>query len=163
MQTGADIIAKISEPVRQQIYGNTTNKIFLRVLDFAQAKELVEGLGQCQIPKITCMRSVSANQNIDQIGKLFTSGYTERLDMMEVKLLPPEILMALPKGQAVLVTEGNPPFKLRIPLLDKDASIEKESYFGRLISKYEKTTVISVPTPHVGPHDQGKEEYETNA
>lgn len=134
MQTMADIEATLSDPVRRQIYGNITNKIFLRILDVEQAEEVIGSLGQCQIPKVSRMRSVSANHD-SSMKNIFTSGYTERLDVTEVDLLPAEILTSLPKGQAILITEGNPPFKLRLPLLDK-TDLPQVSYFEKILRSY---------------------------
>ncbi len=66
-----------------------------------------------------------------------SSKYAERLDMVETDLLPVEVLTSLPKGQAILVTQGYPPIKLRIPLLDKE-SMPRISFFERIEQLYGK-------------------------
>ncbi|EGY27034.1 hypothetical protein DA2_0730 [Desulfovibrio sp. A2] len=134
LQATADVEAKLSDPVRRQVDGNIANKIYLRIPDIEQAKEFAASLGQCQITKRSRMRSVSAN--LGGVKDLFSSGYTERVDTNDVDLLPPEVLTSLPKGQAIVSTQGYPPIKLRLPLLDRD-SLPRVSFFNRIIEAHQ--------------------------
>ena len=138
LQTTADIEALISEAVRKQVYGLISNKIYLRIPDGEQAKELTETMGQCLVPKATLTRNVGGSitgQDIAE-GELFRSGYAQRLDLTETDLLPQEIITSLPLGQAVLVTKGQPPVILRVPLLDR-AGLPKVSFFDHITKLYE--------------------------
>lgn len=137
MQTTSDIEAKISEPVSKQIYSLINNKIYMRILDKVQADELAESLGECQVPKHTLTRNLAGALRGPDIesGELFRSGFSERLDMVDTPLLPKPILSSLPRGQAILVTQGYPPIKLRIPLLRRDG-LPDFSYFEYAASLY---------------------------
>lgn len=133
LQTTADIEARISDAVRRQMYGLISNKLYMRIPDGEQAAELVETLGKCSIPKMTVTRNVAAGLKGPE--ELFRSGYAVRLDMAETELLPPEVLTSLPRGQGILITQGQPPVKLRIPLLDRNG-LPQESFFDRVTSAY---------------------------
>ena len=137
-QTLADIEARISEPVSRQIFSLLNNKIYMRVLDLVQAEELAESLGSCQVPKQTLTRNLAGTLKGPDIqsGELYRSGFSERLDMVDTPLLPKPVLSSLPKGQAVLVTQGYQPVKLRIPLLKRDG-LPAFSYFEHVTSLYE--------------------------
>jgi conjugal transfer pilus assembly protein TraD len=138
MQTTADIEARISEPVSRQIFSLLNNKIYMRILDLRQAEELAESLGTCQVPKRTLTRNLAGTlKGADvQSGELYRSGFSERLDLVDTPLLPKPILSSLPKGQAVLVTQGYQPIKLRIPLLKRDG-LPGFSYFEHVAGLYE--------------------------
>ena len=139
LQTTADIEALTSEAVRKQVFGLLGNKIFMRIPDAEQGEELVKTLGKVMVPKTTMTRNVAGSMKGHDLahGELFRSGYAERLDMVETDLLPVEVLTSLPKGQAILVTQGYPPIKLRIPLLDKE-SMPRISFFERIEQLYGK-------------------------
>lgn len=134
LQTTADIEAKISDVVRRQMYGLISNKIYMRIPDAEQAQELVATLGTCQIPKRTVTRNVASN--LDNVHDLFRSGHAVRMDMTDTDLLPVPVLTSLPKGHAVLVTQGYPPIKLKIPLLDREG-LPSVSYFNKIIAQYQ--------------------------
>lgn len=138
LQTTADIEAKVGQAVRSQIYGLVSNKIYMRIPDAEQAKELISTLGKCQIPKRTLTRNVSAN--LEGVHDLFKSGYAERLDLVDCDLLPAEIITSLPKGQAIVVTQGYPPIKINIPLLDR-AGLPSFSFFEHIIGQYQSKLV----------------------
>lgn len=133
LQTTADIEARINDAVRRQMYGLISNKLYMRIPDGQQAAELVETLGKCGIPKITMTRNVAAGLKGPE--ELFRSGYAARLEMAETELLPPEVLTSLPRGQGILITQGQPPVMLRIPLLDRKG-LPQESFFDRVTSAY---------------------------
>lgn len=133
LQTTADIEAQINQSVRKQMYGLISNKLYMRIPDGEQAKELVATLGKCTIPKVTLTRNVAAG--LKGPKELFRSGYAARLEMAETELLPPEVLTSLPKGQGILITQGQPPVKLRIPLLLREG-LPTESFFDRVTSAY---------------------------
>lgn len=138
MQTTADIEAKISEPVSRQIFSLLNNKIYMRILDMNQAEELAESLGECQVPKQTLTRNLAGTLKGPDVqsGELYRSGFSERLDLVDTPLLPKPILSSLPKGQAILVTQGYQPIKLRIPLLKKNG-LPEFSYFEHVAGLYE--------------------------
>lgn len=137
LQTTADIEALTSEAVRKQVFGLLGNKIFMRIPDAEQGEELVKTLGKVMVPKATVTRNVAGSMKGHDLahGELFRSGYAERLDLVETDLLPVEVLTSLPKGQAILVTQGYPPIKLRIPLLDKE-TMPHVSFFERIEQLY---------------------------
>lgn len=85
------------------------------------------------IPKISLTRNVAAGLKGPE--ELFRSGYAMRLEMTETDLLPPEVLTSLPRGQGILITQGQPPVKLRIPLLSREG-LPNESFFDRVTSAY---------------------------
>lgn len=142
LQTTADIEAKISEPVQRQIYGLIANKLYMRVLDLAQAEELADALGKCVVPQSTKTRNLSGSlKGPDlQSGDLYRSGFSERMDMVETELLPLPVLSSLPRGQAILVTQGYPPIKLRIPLINRDG-LPAYSFFEHVASLYQGKAV----------------------
>ena len=137
-QTTADIEARISRPVSDQIFSLLNNKIYMRILDLNQAEELSESLGSCQVPKQTLTRNLAGTlKGPDvQTGELYRSGFSERLDLVDTPLLPKPILSSLPRGQAILVTQGYQPIKIRIPLLKRDG-LPDYSYFEHVASLYE--------------------------
>ena len=138
MQTTADREAKISAPVSRQIFSLLGNKIYMRVLDLEQAEELAESLGSCQVPKRTFTRNLAGTMKGPDIqtGELYRSGFAERVDMIDTPLLPKPVLSSLPRGQAILVTQGYQPIKLCIPLLKRDG-LPQFSHFEHVASLYE--------------------------
>lgn len=140
LQTTADIEAKLSDPVRRQIYGNIATKIYMRVPDSDQAEEVIKTLGTCQIPKRTQTRNVGAT--LDSADDLFKSGFSERVDQVETELLPASALTSLPKGQAFVVAQGTP-YKIKIPLLDR-AGLPKVSFFDRVTRFYEQIEITKI-------------------
>lgn len=138
MQTTSDIEAKISAPVSRQIFSLLSNKIYMRILDLPQAEELAESLGSCQVPKQTLTRNLAGTLKGPDIhsGELYRSGFSERIDMVDTPLLPKPVLSSLPRGQAILVTQGYQPIKLRIPLLKREG-LPSFSYFEHITSLYE--------------------------
>lgn len=134
LQTTADIEARISDAVRRQMYGLISNKIYMRTPDSTQAEELIATLGTCEIPKRTFTRTLAAKPG--SMEDYFRSSTAERCDMTSTELLPADVLTSLPRGHAVVVTQGRPPVKIRVPLLDR-TGLPKESFFGHIAATYQ--------------------------
>ena len=147
LQTTADIEAKISDPVSRQIFGLLTNKIYMRTLDPVQAEELATSLGDCLVPKRTLTRNLAGTLKGTDIqnGELYRSGFSERVDMVETPLLPKPILSSLPRGQAILVTQGYPPIKLKMPLLRRD-NLPEFSFFEHVTKLYNEDKIRDIDT-----------------
>ena len=145
LQTTADIEAKISDPVSRQIFGLLTNKIYMRTLDPLLADELATSLGDCLVPKRTLTRNLAGTLKGPDIqsGELYKSGFSERLDLVETPLLPKPILNSLPRGQAILVTQGYPPIKLRLPLLRRD-NLPEFSFFDHITKLYTEKEIQNI-------------------
>ena len=143
-QTTADIEARISKPVSDQIFSLLNSKIYMRILDITLAEELSESLGSCLVPKQTLTRNLAGTLKGPDVqsGELYRSGFSERLDLVETPLLPKPVLSSLPRGQAILVTQGYQPIKIRIPLLKRDG-LPDYSYFEHVASLYEGHEVKS--------------------
>lgn len=144
-QTTADIEARISKPVSDQIFSLLNSKIYMRILDLNLAEELSESLGSCQVPKQTLTRNLAGTLKGPDVqsGELYRSGFSERLDLVDTPLLPKPVLSSLPRGQAVLVTQGYQPIKLRIPLLKREG-LPKFSYFEHVAGLYEGHKAVDV-------------------
>ncbi len=137
LQTISDIEAKLGAPVSKQIFSLLNSKIYMRILDLPQAEELSESLGTCLIPKQTLTRNLAGTLKGPDIerGELYRSGFSERLDLTETPLLPIPVLSSLPRGQAILSTQGFPPVKLKIPLLKRDG-LPNFSFFEHVTGLY---------------------------
>ncbi|MBU1249113.1 MAG: type IV secretion system DNA-binding domain-containing protein [Proteobacteria bacterium] len=118
MQTTADIEAILGAPMRRQIFGLVENKIWLRIPDTELAEEFSTVFGEVAIAKRVQMRGINANPGDAQ--ELFHSSSSERIDMADVPLLPSDILTTLPRGHAMISTDGRDPIKFRFPLLRHD-------------------------------------------
>ena len=138
-QTSADLTVGIGNADKaRQIAGNFNNLLVLRVKNKETAEFLTEQLPQVQVAQLTTVTSARDSSDVESETH-FTSTNEDRITTENVPLLSPSELIALPKGQAFLFTEGNL-FKVRIPFShnDKDlpdtletiAAAMKESYLN---------------------------------
>ena len=123
MQTTADITTASQESMTKQILGNINNKFYMRVPEEELAKEFCSLFGQVKIKQVEEARNISADPK--SARELFKSGWSMTNKEQEVDLITPEMLMGLPKGQAFCFTQGRNPYKIRIPLMNKDYKIKK--------------------------------------
>ena len=138
-QTSADLTVGIGNADKaRQIAGNFNNLLVLRVKNKETAEFLTEQLPQVQVAQLTTVTSARDSSDVESETH-FTSTNEDRITTENVPLLSPSELIALPKGQAFLFTEGNL-YKVRIPFShnDKDlpdtletiAAAMKESYLN---------------------------------
>lgn len=147
MQTTADIEAGGTAAMRRQVFGLVENKIYLRIPDTELAQELCATFGDVQIEKISLTRTIAAKPSSPD--ELFSSTTAERKDLQDVPLLSPEILTSLPRGHAIISTEGRPPIKFRFPLVDHDTE-NNVNFFEEVLlektpeseRKYELTSAV---------------------
>lgn len=117
LQTTADIEAKGSVAIKKQLIGLIENIICLRTPELEMATKICENFGEVEIEKRMRMQGTSANPGSS--GTIFTSSVTERLDKQKVMLVLPEILTSLPRGHAIVSSEGRAPVKIKFPLIDR--------------------------------------------
>jgi conjugative coupling factor TraD (SXT/TOL subfamily) len=138
-QTSADLTVGIGNADKaRQIAGNFNNLLVLRVKNKETAEFLTEQLPQVQVAQLTTVTSARDSSDVESETH-FTSTNEDRITTENVPLLSPSELIALPKGQAFLFTEGNL-YKVRVPFShnDKDlpdtletiAAAMKESYLN---------------------------------
>jgi len=129
MQTTSDIVSSTSMSMAKQILGNINNKIYLRVPEKELAEEFCSLFGKTNVYKRSQTRQVASDAKSD--SELFRSGLSEQNTLEDVDLIGPEMIMHLPKGQAFAYSQARDPYKVRIPLLDKD-SIKQNRFAERL-------------------------------
>lgn len=140
-QTSADLTVGIGNADKaRQIAGNFNNLLVLRVKNKETAEFLTEQLPQVQVAQLTTVTSARDSSEVDTETH-FTSTNEDRITTENVPLLSPSELIALPKGQAFLFTEGNL-FKVRIPFSHTDDSLPDalESIAEDMKERYLSTT-----------------------
>ena len=121
-QTSADLTVGIGNADKaRQIAGNFNNLLVLRVKNKETAEFLTEQLPQVQVSQLTTVTSARDSSEVDSETH-FTSTNEDRITTENVSLLSPSELIALPKGQAFLFTEGNL-YKVRIPYSHNDKTL----------------------------------------
>ncbi|WP_230971765.1 type IV conjugative transfer system coupling protein TraD [Nitrogeniibacter aestuarii] len=114
-QTIPDIEAKTgSAPAARQILGNFNHLVMLRVKDDGTASFLADQLPEVDV---TLMTSISGVTDTDgSTGVDFVSQNQDRRSTQRVPMVAASDIMALPKGQAYALIEGNRLYKLRFPM-----------------------------------------------
>lgn len=123
-QTLADLEVGFGDAARaRQVVGNVSNTlIVLRVADRDTARLLTDRLEQTEITGRVL--DSGATDSADPTSPVdFVSSTRERFAIQRVALLEPAQVMALPKGQAFVLSGGNQLAKLRIPLLAEPGAL----------------------------------------
>ena len=120
-QVWADVEARVGSKAKaSQVAGNFNTMIMLRVKD-----EETAGMLTMQLPKVeiqTLMQVSGANDSSDPGSEVdFTSRNEDRISVTQEPMLEPNMIMALPKGQAFAMLEGGHLWKIRMPLPDDSA------------------------------------------
>ena len=120
-QVWADVEARVGSKAKaSQVAGNFNTMIMLRVKD-----EETAGMLTMQLPKVeiqTLMQVSGTNDSSDPGSEVdFTSRNEDRISVTQEPLLEPNMIMALPKGQAFAMLEGGHLWKIRMPLPDDSA------------------------------------------
>ena len=119
-QTGSDILAGIGDAAKAgQIRGNFNSLIMLRVKSTETAEFLTEQLPTMQVTQLTSISGYSDNSDPDDETH-FSSRVEDRATTTDVPMLETADLVALPKGQAFVLTEGAKLYKVRFPLPTAD-------------------------------------------
>ena len=120
-QVWADVEARVGSKAKaSQVAGSFNTMIMLRVKD-----EETAGMLTMQLPKVeiqTLMQVSGANDSSDPGSEVdFTSRNEDRISVTQEPMLEPNMIMALPKGQAFALLEGGHLWKIRMPLPDDSA------------------------------------------
>jgi conjugative coupling factor TraD (TOL family) len=117
-QTSADVEARMGSPAKaQQVVGNLNTIISFRVRTVETAEQLTAGLPEVDVAALTAVSGVT-DATGSEVGVDFVSRNEDRIATQSVPLISPSDVMALPKGHAFALIEGNQLWKLRVPLLD---------------------------------------------
>jgi hypothetical protein len=115
MQTSKDIEAVTDEAKTGQILANTNHKICLRI-----PEPTIAELFQELFPKTTIndsMDTIGYNPDIADDGKTFGSSAGQRRIAKEMPLVDKSYITSLPVGHAFMYTQGEFPYKLRLPMI----------------------------------------------
>ena len=117
-QTAADMEVAVGDLARaEQMRGNMNTLIMMRVKNESTAKILTE-----QLPEVSLYsRSPESAASDDGSVAGFSVRTADRWTSWKTELLTPSDVMALPKGQAFVLTGGGCLYKLRLPLFSKDS------------------------------------------
>ena len=122
-QTGSDILAGIGDAAKAgQIRGNFNSLIMLRVKSTETAEYLTDQLPTMQVTQLTSISGYSDNSDPDDETH-FSSRVEDRATTTDVPMLETADLVALPKGQAFVLTEGAKLYKVRFPLPTADGDL----------------------------------------
>jgi TraM recognition site of TraD and TraG len=118
IQTLSDIEARIGNAAKAgQITGNFNTTIMLRVKEEATAELLTKQLDPVDIMTLTAVSGV-VDSSDPTSGVDYISRNEDSLSIREAPMLMPGDIMALPKGQAFILIEGDQLWKIRMPLPD---------------------------------------------
>ncbi|MEA3301701.1 MAG: type IV conjugative transfer system coupling protein TraD [Pseudomonadota bacterium] len=119
-QTSSDILAGIGDAAKAgQIQGNFNTLIMLRVKSTETAEFLTQQLPTVQVSQLTSISGYSDNSDPDN-DTHFSSRVEDRATTQDVPMLETADIVALPKGQAFVLTEGAKLYKVRFPLPEAD-------------------------------------------
>jgi hypothetical protein len=101
----------------KQVVGNLNTIVSFRVRTVETAEQLTAGLPEVDVAALTAVSGVT-DATGSEVGVDFVSRNEDRIATQSVPLISPSDVMALPKGHAFALIEGNQLWKLRVPLLD---------------------------------------------
>lgn len=144
-QTWANLEA-VSKEFAEMVIGNCTTKIFFRLGSNATAEEASLLMGD----QISVGRTITNNKSRQESSPLLTiapdggtgsgEGATEAQKEEESRIVSPEELKALDKGECVMLYGGDAIFDLRVPMLEVDEKTQRE--IGKVrIMRQRKTPV----------------------
>lgn len=138
-QTLSDISVKLGDAAKAgQAIGNFGTNIFLRVKELATAELLTSQLKMVEVATVTEVTGATDSSDIDS-GVDFTSTASDRLTVKEEPLLHPSTIMALPKGEAFMLSGGGKLTKIRIPLADSSKDLYMETAFSEMAKSMEQS------------------------
>lgn len=116
----------------KMLLGNFSNMIMMRVGNLDTARIFTECLEEIRARSTT--PSTMSNDKADGHGELFTTYNTDTISEQRTKLVIENDLFSLPKGQAMMLTNGGEVYKVRIPLLKTDHPVPEtfESLMGEV-------------------------------
>lgn len=138
-QTLADIEARLGrEALARQVVGNFNTLITFRVREKQTADLLCEQLSKVEVKQVMHLSGASDSSTLgDSVH--FSSSTQDRAGSRVEALLSPSDIIALPKGQAFLWSNGNLQ-KLRIPLPDRrgetDAPMDMQAVAQNMAARY---------------------------
>ena len=115
MQTSKDIEAVVDRAKASQILANTNNKIFLRTPEKEIAELFQDLYGETIIKER--MKTISYSPDAKEDGILYGGSSGERLINKPVPLIDKSYITSLPVGHAFMYTQGENPYKLRLPII----------------------------------------------
>jgi len=131
-QTLSDIAVKMGDTAKAgQVIGNFGTNIFFRVKELATAELLTSQLKMVDVSTITEVTGSTDNVDLDSEVD-FTSNAQDRVTVAEAPLLHPSTIMALPKGQAFMLSGGGKLTKIRVPLADSSNDTYMETAFSQM-------------------------------
>ena len=115
-QTWSDVEAKIGNKAKAgQVAGNFNTLVMMRVKELETAEMLTNQVDSCEVT--TVMEVSGVNDSADPTSSVdFTSKNEDRISVTEVPYISPPTVMALPKGQAFVLTDGGNLWKVRMPM-----------------------------------------------
>lgn len=117
-QTLADIEARLGNLAKaQQVLGNFNTQIMMRVQGKVSAELITERLKEVNVVTTDVISGSTDTPNPNS-GTTFSSNTTQRQTSQKIQIISPHDIMALPKGQAFVIQDGNKIFKIRSPLPD---------------------------------------------
>jgi len=115
MQTSKDIESVVDRAKASQILANTNNKIFLRTPEKEIAELFQDLYGETVIKER--MKTISYSPDSKDDGSLFGGSAGSRLLNKSVPLVDKSYITSLPIGHAFMYTQGENPYKLRLPII----------------------------------------------
>lgn len=131
-QTMSDVIVKLGDESKAgQALGNFGTIVIFRVKEMATAELFTEQLPMVEVAQATEVTGSSDSVDLDS-GVDFTSNAQDRIVFTEAPLLQPATIMALPKGQAFILTGGGHLWKIRVPLADSKNDLYMSNNFDEM-------------------------------
>ena len=131
-QTLADIEARLGNTAKaRQVIGNFNNIVMLRVREDTTAELLTNQLRKVMVNQRMLVSMASDNSDVDTDTDFSSSG-GDRVSTVQVPMVEPADVVALPKGQAFALLEGGTPYKIRMPLPKAEDSAELPSNISEM-------------------------------
>lgn len=129
-QTISDLEARVGSKAKTgQILGNFNSLIMLRVKELATAEFLTKQLPQIEVRGLKTSSS-AADTDTNQLSTKFSSRTDDHLTVSDSPLLTASQVMALPRGHAFAVLDGNHLWKVRFPMPAKSDSLAPNNIAG---------------------------------
>ncbi len=134
-QALADVEAKLGNPAKaKQVVGNFNNLMMYRVRDKETAMLLTDQLPDVEVVNMTLVAGYNDTSDPES-GIDFTSRYEDRITSIQARLIEPQDVMKLPKGQAFALLEGGHLKKVRLPLPKKEKDDLFEQDFREMLEE----------------------------
>ncbi len=143
-QTWSDVVAELGDAAKAgQLAGNIGTLIMLGVKEVATCEMMTKQLPEVNVSEVMAVSSATDASNFSD-GITFVSQNQDRINASRVPLISPPDIVALPKGQAFALLNGNQLWKIRIPLPSKVDDQELPDDIGYVLSQMRQcyTSVI---------------------